>query len=343
MTQQTTMAGWRSTALAAAILAALGIAGCSKKAEPAAATAPAAAATATAAAPATAAVSTDAELMAKAKAAESDKRLYAPAGDNAIEYYLALRQRNPKDEIVKNALQDLFPYAMIATEQSLKKGDEPGRVEAARIFALLERVDANAPSLPRLRTMMQQEAAAELKQQQDEAKKAQDALAKQTEQAKQAEEAKAAAAAAAQHPQPLVPTQPLQGQAGAQRPAQQPAQQPVQQPRQAQTEAPAPQQAAPPPQAPAPKPARAANAFPDLVKSVQPNYPREALRDRISGEVVISFTVNPDGSVGDATVVSSNPRRVFDRDALIAIKKWKFQPPGVPVKGQRTFAFNPGN
>ena len=268
--------------------------------------------------------------MAKAKAAESDKRLYAPAGDNAIEYYLALRQRNPKDEIVKNALQDLFPYAMIATEQSLKKGDEPGRVEAARIFALLERVDTNAPSLPRLRTMMQQEAAAELKQQQDEAKKAQDALAKQTEQAKQAEAAKATAAIAAQQrPQSQpVPTQPLPTPV-------------VQQPqRQAPAEAPAPEPVQPPP--PPPKPARAAGTLPAVISSVQPAYPRDALRDQVAGEVVVAFTVNADGSVGDASIVSSNPRRVFDRAALDAIKKWRFEAPGAPVSGRRTFAFNPG-
>ena len=331
MTHQSVTGSWRYAALTAAILVAFGIVACSKKAPPAP-SAPAASKTVATSAPATAAVSTDAELMAKAKAAESDKRLYAPAGDNAIEYYLALRQRNPNDEIVKNALQDLFPYAMIATEQSLKKGDEPGRIEAARIFALLERVDTNAPSLPRLRAMMQQEAATELKQQQDEAKKAQDALAKQTELAKQAEEAKAAAA---QHPQQAVPQPPFQAPAQAQRQA--PASQPVQQ----QAEAPAPVQAPPEPVAP-PKPARAPGSLPALISSVQPQYPREALRDQVSGEVVVSFTVNPDGSVGDASIVSSNPRRVFDRAALDAIKKWKFEAPGAPVTGRRTFAFTPG-
>ncbi|MEO8742206.1 MAG: energy transducer TonB [Lysobacteraceae bacterium] len=330
MTDQSVTGSWRYAALTAAILAALSIVACSKKAPPAPADAPATSKTAVA--PATAAVSTDAELMAKAKSAESDKRLYAPAGDNAIEYYLALRQRNPKDEIVKNALQDLFPYAMIATEQSLKKGDEAGRVEAARIFALLERVDTNAPSLPRLRAMMQQEAATELKQQQDQAKKAQDTLAKQTELAKQAEAAKATAAIAAQQrpqPQPtFVPTQP-------------PPKQAVQQPqRQAQVEAPAPEPVQPPP--PPPKPARAAGTFPEVVSSVQPAYPRDALRDQVAGEVVVAFTVNPDGSVGDASVVSSNPRRVFDRAALDAIRKWRFEAPGTPVSGRRTFAFNPG-
>jgi len=330
MTQQSATASWRSAALAAAIVAALGIAGCSKKAAPVAPVAGTPAATSTAAGAPTAAVDTDADLLTKAKTAENEKRLYAPAGDNAIEYYLALRQRHPNDESAKSALLDLFPYAMIATEQNLKKGDEPGRIEAARIFALLERVDTNAPSLPRLRAMMQKEAGDELKQQQDAAKKAQDELAKKTEADKAAAALKAQQQQAAEQ-NPVTPPQPVE------RPVQPP-------PRPAQTQASAPAPApapAPTEAAPPPKPAHA--GLPDVVSSVQPVYPRDALRDGVSGEVTVAFTVNPDGSVSGASVVSSNPRRVFDAAALDAIRKWKFEAPAEAVSGRRTFAFNPGN
>jgi protein TonB len=331
MTQQSAITSWRSAALAAAIVAALGIAGCSKKAPPAAPVAGTPAASSTSAAAPAAAVDTDADLLTKAKTAENEKRLYAPAGDNAIEYYLALRQRHPNDESAKSALLDLFPYAMIATEQNLKKGDEPGRIEAARIFALLERVDTNAPSLPRLRAMMQKEAGDELKQQQDAAKKAQEDLAKKTEADKAAAALKAQQQAAAQN-------------AAAPPPVERPAPPP---PRPAQTQAstpppppaPAPTEAAPPPQ---PKPAAHAG-LPDVVSSVQPVYPRDALRDGVSGEVTVAFTVNPDGSVSGASVVSSNPRRTFDSAALDAIRKWKFAASGETSSGRRTFAFNPGN
>ncbi|HEV2606378.1 MAG TPA: energy transducer TonB, partial [Xanthomonadaceae bacterium] len=267
--------------------------------------------------------------LTKAKTAENEKRLYAPAGDNAIEYYLALRQRHPNDESAKSALLDLFPYAMIATEQNLKKGDEPGRIEAARIFALLERVDTNAPSLPRLRAMMQKEAGDELKQQQDAAKKAQEDLAKKTEADKAAAALKAQQQAAAQNP--ATPPQPVQRPAQAAPP-----------PRPAQTQASAPAPAPSPTEAaPPPKPARV--GLPDVVSSAQPVYPRDALRDGVSGEVTVAFTVNPDGSVSGASVVSSNPRRVFDAAALEAIRKWRFEAPGEAVSGKRTFAFNPGN
>jgi len=334
MTQQSATTSWRSAALAAAIVAVFGIAGCSKKAAPAPPVAGSPAAGSTSAASPAAAVDTDADLLTKAKTAENEKRLYAPAGDNAIEYYLALRQRHPNDESTKSALEDLFTYAMIATEQNLDKAStakDPAQVsgyktEAARIFALLERVDTNAPSLPRLRAKMQKQAGDELKAQQDAAKKAQDDLAKKTE------ADKAAAALKAQ-------------QAAAQTPPPQPVERPAQAappPRPTPTQAAAPPPAPTPTEAPPqPKPARV--GLPDVVSSVQPVYPRDALRDGVSGEVTVAFTVNPDGSVSGASVVSSNPRRVFDTAALDAIRKWRFEAPGEAVSGKRTFAFNPGN
>jgi protein TonB len=348
MTQQTVTAVWRGAALAAAIVAALGIAGCGKKAAPAApptAGAPAANASIAAATPTTTVVS-DADLLTKAKTAENEKRLYAPAGDNAIEYYLELRQRNPNDESAKNALNDLFPYAMIATEQNLKKGDEPGRIEAARIFALLERVDTNAPSLPRLRSMMQKEAGDELKQQQDAAKKAQADLEKKTA----ADKAAAAAAAVAKQaatpqpsttPPPPTATTPTSVRPQPSQPTPTPSSQTASQSRPSQSQTPGEAPASSEPPAATPKPAHV--GLPEVVSSVQPTYPTNALRDGISGEVTVAFTVNSDGSVSGASVVSSNPRRVFDSAALEAIKKWRFEAPGEPVSGKRTFAFNPGN
>ncbi len=338
MMQQSISASWRHAALVAAIVAALGIAGCGKKAAPAApaggeTTAAGTEPSATPSAP----IETDADLLTKAKTAENERRLYAPAGNNAMEYYLALRQRNPKDESASNALNDMTLYAETAIEQNLKKGDEPGRIEAARIFALVERIDANAPSLPRYRAMMQKEAGDELKLQQDAAKKTQDDLAKKTEADKAAAAAKAAQLAAAGQPATTPATTPTSTPAttGPAQPAH-PA------PTQASTPPPPPVETPPPPPpTPAPKPAH--TGLPDVVSSVQPSYPRDALRDGVSGEVTVSFTVNPDGSVSGASVVSANPRHVFDSAALEAIRKWRFEASGEAVTGKRTFAFNPGN
>ncbi|HTA64039.1 MAG TPA: energy transducer TonB, partial [Xanthomonadaceae bacterium] len=156
----------------------------------------------------------------------------------------------------------------------------------------------------------------------------------------EADKAAAAAAAAKQQaasttaPPPSAPAQATQ-------PAPRPAPTHVTQPQPAQTTE---TEASPAqPEAPPPKPARAPGSLPAVVSSAQPNYPPEALRDGVSGEVTVSFTVNPDGSVSGATIVSSNPRRVFDAAALEAIRKWKFEAPGEAVTGRRTFAFNPGN
>ena len=59
---------------------------------------------------------------------------------------------------------------------------------------------------------------------------------------------------------------------------------------------------------------------------IDPQWPREALLDGISGYVILEFTIEADGSVSDAVVVESQPRRLFDRNAIRALYKWKFKP-----------------
>lgn len=72
---------------------------------------------------------------------------------------------------------------------------------------------------------------------------------------------------------------------------------------------------------------------------IEPQFPREALIEGISGYVVVEFTIEPDGSVSDPKVVESEPRRMFDRNAVRAIYKWKFKPrivDGQPVARRAT-------
>jgi protein TonB len=59
---------------------------------------------------AVAAMSAD-QLRESASTALREQRLYAPAGNNAMEYYLALRDKAPSDPAVASALTDLMPYA----------------------------------------------------------------------------------------------------------------------------------------------------------------------------------------------------------------------------------------
>ena len=72
---------------------------------------------------------------------------------------------------------------------------------------------------------------------------------------------------------------------------------------------------------------------------VEPNYPRKAARSGTEGWVEVEFIVLEDGSVSAAKVIKAEPRRVFNRDALRAIAKWKFNPKivdGKPVRQTAT-------
>ncbi|GAB6057557.1 energy transducer TonB [Desulfonatronum parangueonense] len=80
------------------------------------------------------------------------------------------------------------------------------------------------------------------------------------------------------------------------------------------------------------------------VSQIPPRYPRRAQLDGISGWVRLEFIVNPDGSVGEVTVVEANPRRgIFDQEAVRALSRWRFQPQtrdGVAVPALATIVIN---
>ena len=57
-----------------------------------------------------------------------------------------------------------------------------------------------------------------------------------------------------------------------------------------------------------------------------PQYPPAALMREQEGYVDVLFMVATDGSVSNATVIEAKPARVFDRAALAAVSRWRFQP-----------------
>ena len=59
---------------------------------------------------------------------------------------------------------------------------------------------------------------------------------------------------------------------------------------------------------------------------IEPTYPRDALLRGIEGWVRVRFTITPDGSVMNPSVIASQPPRMFDREATRAILRWKFRP-----------------
>lgn len=87
-------------------------------------------------------------------------------------------------------------------------------------------------------------------------------------------------------------------------------------------------------------------AWPELVPliKIQPTYPHQAAVNKIEGSVTLKVTVAPDGSVRDARVIRSRPRKTFDEAAVEAVRKWKFKPKivdGQPVEqeGQQVIDF----
>ena len=55
----------------------------------------------------------------------------------------------------------------------------------------------------------------------------------------------------------------------------------------------------------------------------------------------VEFTVGTDGSVTSARVVNADPARIFNSEALNAVKRWRFQPVSSPVTPRRTISFTP--
>ncbi len=59
---------------------------------------------------------------------------------------------------------------------------------------------------------------------------------------------------------------------------------------------------------------------------VQPQYPLRAAEREVEGWVEVEFTISKSGTVKDPRVMNSHPSSIFDRAALKAIRKWKYNP-----------------
>jgi len=59
---------------------------------------------------------------------------------------------------------------------------------------------------------------------------------------------------------------------------------------------------------------------------IEPKYPIQAARDGKEGWVRLSFTINKIGGVEDVKVIEAQPKRVFDKEARRALRKWKYKP-----------------
>ena len=69
------------------------------------------------------------------------------------------------------------------------------------------------------------------------------------------------------------------------------------------------------------------------IRKVDPEYPERALAQKVTGSVTLEFTVNVKGEPQDVRVVGSEPAGTFDRSAIAALKRWRYEPvviDGVP-------------
>jgi len=68
---------------------------------------------------------------------------------------------------------------------------------------------------------------------------------------------------------------------------------------------------------------------------IEPKYPIQAARDGKEGWVTLSLTINEIGGVEDVDVIEAEPKRIFDKEAKRALRKWKYKPKVVDGKAMR--------
>ena len=255
------------------------------------------------------------QLRAELTKANADTRLYAPAGSNAFEILLALRDKLPGDVGVSSQLIDASPMLIAAIEQASTQADG---VEWERLMGLLREADASNPAIAKLEAERKNHLAA----------MARERAAAAAEQQRIAAQQKAAQEAARIKVQSQ--TQSAQS-----------AQRPAGNDRSSRTGTATKQPTVRELEEEDRGTANPSAADLRPLSTPDPTYPREALRNGTSGEVTVELTVGRDGSVIAARVISSRPRGTFDSSALDAVRSWRYGAISAPMTIRKTFAFKP--
>lgn len=258
------------------------------------------------------------QLLSEARKAVNEQRLLAPAGNNAFEFYLKVLEKQPGNQVAADALRETFPVGASVAEQAINQRDFN---DAQRQIDLLAKADPANYTLTILRSKLDaQRKLQDREQQLASDKEKQAALAAQ----KAAQEKADAERLAAESQQKAQAEQ--QQRAAQARLAQQ-----------QQAEAARQQQASSTTPSSSAESASGGTHGAVLVRNVNPRYPTTAVRANQEGWVEVSFTITPEGNVDDVKVLDAEPRHVFDRAAVEAVSRWKYQPAtqnGTPVAAQ---------
>ncbi|HEY9133931.1 MAG TPA: energy transducer TonB [Dyella sp.] len=259
------------------------------------------------------------QLLSEARKAMNEQRMLTPAGNNAFEFYLKVLEKQPGNQVAVDALRETFPFGANSAEQAINQRDFN---EAQRQIDLLTKADPANYTLTILRSKLDAQRKLQDREQQAASDKERQAqLAAQ----KAANDKVEADRLAAEQQKAALAEQQRQAQARA-------AAEAARQQQQSTAAAAVPQPAA------AGEGGGSGTHGPVLIKGGQPRYPTAAMRSAQEGWVEVSFTISAEGNVGNVKVVDSQPRHVFDRAAMDAVTRWKYEPAtqgGTPVATER--------
>ncbi|MDQ6646251.1 MAG: TonB family protein [Pseudomonadota bacterium] len=249
------------------------------------------------------------QLLGEARNAMNEQRYLAPSGNNAFEFYLRVLDKDPGNRVAADALRETFPFAAPSAEQAINSRNFS---EAQRQIDLLAKADPTNFTLTILRSKLDAQRKTLDKQQQLalDQQKAQELAAR-----KASTDRLAAIQLADQQDAQLAEQKKVDAARAAQR-----------QPRQVASAAPLKSGGSSTADTASGVTPVGKTSSSVLLKAVGARYPTAAMRARQAGWVVVSFTVDADGSTRDVKVVDAKPRHVFDRSAIDAVERYEFKP-----------------
>jgi periplasmic protein TonB len=265
------------------------------------------------------------ELLEKARLAMRERRYTEPSGNNALVYYRSAAAADPSNSEALDGLNRVGGVLVKRFDEALRSNKLD---EAGGALANFKTIAANDPRANMLQGKLNQ--ANRLRA---EAIRQQEQVLREKRAAEQAARVAAAEQAAREAADAEKKRIEEQARVAAARAAQRA-------PVPASTDS----EAAVSQAVPVPKPTTAAPTANVTGSSLQkllklkryqaPDYPPEAAARGIGGVVTVSFTVDVSGTTRDIKVEASNPEKLFDRAAVAAVRRWRYEP--VEVNGVPT-------